>query len=66
MFPSIEDADLEFQNSIVKIVALGSLQEFAVAETTVGPLQEGKEYAMRCWIALIWDSMAKDSPGWDS
>jgi len=49
---TIEDADLEFQNSMVKIVALGSLQELRVAETTVGPLEEGKEYEVRYWIAL--------------
>ncbi|MFH0896592.1 MAG: hypothetical protein V1850_00890 [Candidatus Bathyarchaeota archaeon] len=53
LFLTIEDADLEFQNSMVKIVALGSLQELSVAETSVGPLQEGKEYTMRYWIALI-------------
>lgn len=52
MFHAIEDADLEFQNSMVKIVALGSLQEFSVAETTIGPFEEGKEYEMRVWIAL--------------
>lgn len=52
MFPAIEDADLEFQNSMVKTVALGNLQELIVTEITVGPLQEGKEYEMRFWIAL--------------
>lgn len=49
---TIDDIDLEFQNSMVKIVALGNLQEMKVAETVVGPLQEGKEYEMRYWIAL--------------
>ncbi|MFH0749060.1 MAG: hypothetical protein V1915_03990 [Candidatus Bathyarchaeota archaeon] len=52
MFQAIEDVDLEFQNSTVKIVAIGNLQELSVAETIVGPLLEGKEYAMRFWIAL--------------
>lgn len=52
MFQAIEDVDLEFQNSTVKIVALGNLQELNVAETAVGPLQEGKEYELRFWIAL--------------
>jgi hypothetical protein len=53
LFQTIEDADLEFQNSVVKIVALGNLQELNIAETAVGPLQEGKEYAVRYWIASI-------------
>ena len=51
MSRTIEDSDLEFQNSMVKIVALGNLQELSVAETTIGPLQEGKEYEIRFWIA---------------
>ena len=49
---TIDDSDLEFQNSMVKVVALGNLQELSVAETTVGPLEEGKEYEVRYWIAL--------------
>ncbi len=53
LFPTIEDSDLEFQNSMVKIVSLGNLQELSVAETVVGPLQQGKEYTMRYWIASI-------------
>lgn len=48
---SIVDTDLEFQNSMVKIVALGNLQELNVAEATIGPLEEGKEYEVRYWIA---------------
>ncbi len=47
----IMDADVEFQNSTVKIVALGSLQSFDVADATVGPLEEGKEYEVRYWVA---------------
>lgn len=49
---SIEGVDLEFQNSRVKIVALGSLQELSVADSVVGPLEEGREYEVRYWIAL--------------
>lgn len=48
---SIIDSDLEFQNSMVKIVALGNLQAIDVAEATIGPLEEGKEYEVRYWIA---------------
>ncbi len=48
---SIVDSDLEFQNSMVKVVALGNLQAIEVAETTVGPLEEGKEYEVRYWVA---------------
>jgi hypothetical protein len=48
---TIEDVDLEFQNTIVKIVALSNLQELRIVDTTVGPLEEGKEYEMRFWIA---------------
>jgi hypothetical protein len=49
---SIDDIDIEYQNTIVKIVAIGGLQELKVAETTVGPLEEGKEYEVRYWMAL--------------
>ena len=52
MLQSLDDADIEFQNSIVKVVALGNLQELNVAENIIGPLQEGREYEMRYWIAL--------------
>jgi hypothetical protein len=51
LFEAIENVDLEYQNSMVKITALGSLQELSVAQTKVGPLVEGKEYEMRFWIA---------------
>jgi len=52
LFSPIEDADIQYQNSTVKIVAHMNLQELHVAETVVGPLQEGKEYEMRFWVAL--------------
>ena len=48
---NIVDADIEFQNSIVKIVALGNLQALPVAGMVVGPLEEGKEYEVRYWVA---------------
>jgi hypothetical protein len=49
---SIESVDLEFQNSRVKIVALGGLQELRVANSVVGPLEEGREYEVQYWIGL--------------
>ena len=32
-------------------MALGNLQELRIAEITVGPLEEGREYELRFWIA---------------
>ncbi len=43
--------DFDYENSNVRVVAITNLQEVAVAETTVGPLEEGKEYEMRYWVA---------------
>ena len=48
---TIEDLDFDYENSSVHVVAVTNLQEITVAETTVGPLEEGKEYEMRYWIA---------------
>ncbi len=51
MSQTIEDLDIEFENSIAHIVAIANLQEITVAETIVGPLEDGKEYEMRHWVA---------------
>ena len=48
---TIEDLDFEYENSVAHIVAVTNLQEITVSETAVGPLEEGKEYEMRYWIA---------------
>ena len=49
--PTLGDLDFDYEDSSIRIVALTSLQEVAVAETTVGPLEEGKEFETRYWIA---------------
>ena len=48
---SIRDADFVFENTPVKIVVNRNCPEIELAGLKVGPLQEGKEYEVRFWIA---------------
>ncbi|MCJ7608817.1 DNA replication complex GINS family protein [Candidatus Bathyarchaeota archaeon] len=48
---SLTDLDFEFEDSTVRVISLTSLREVTVADTRVGPLQEGKELETRYWIA---------------
>jgi len=48
---SLTDLDFEFEDSTVRVISLTSLREVTVANTRVGPLQEGKELETRYWIA---------------
>jgi len=48
---TIDDLDFDYENSSVHVIAITNLQEAGVAETFVGPLEEGKEYEMRYWVA---------------
>ena len=48
---SIEDIDFEFENTPVKVVAIRSHPEVKVAGETIGPLEEGREFQVKYWIA---------------
>ena len=48
---SVEDVDLDFENTLTGIVFLRSLQELKVAGITIGPSQEGEESETMNWIA---------------
>lgn len=48
---TIEDLDFDYENTSVHVIAVANLQEITVAEATIGPLEEGKEYEMRYWVA---------------
>ena len=49
--PTLGDLDFDYEDSPIRIIALTSLQEVTIADTTVGPLEEGKEFETRYWIA---------------
>ena len=48
---SIRDADFEFENVPVKIVASRNCPEIELAGLKVGPFEEGREYDVRFWVA---------------
>jgi len=48
---SIEDVDFMFENTSVKIVANRNCPEIELAGFKVDPLEEGKEYEVRFWVA---------------
>ena len=48
---SIRDADFEFENAPVKIVASRNCPEIELAGLKVGPFEEGREYDVRFWVA---------------
>lgn len=48
---SIEDTDFNFENKPVTIIANRSCSEIKLAGLKIGPLEEGKEYELRFWIA---------------
>lgn len=45
------DLDFDYEDSFVRIISLTNLQEITIADTTVGPFEEGKEFETRYWIA---------------
>jgi hypothetical protein len=49
---AIQNADFEFENSIVKVVANRNNPAIELPGMTVGPFTEGKEYEVRFWVAL--------------
>jgi len=49
--PTIGDLDFDYEDSPVRIMALTNLQEVTVADATIGPLEEGKEFEAHYWIA---------------
>ncbi len=49
---AIQNADFEFENSVVKVVANRKNPAIELPGITVGPFVEGKEYEVRFWVAL--------------
>jgi hypothetical protein len=58
---SIEDIDFDFENTTVRIVAVRKLHKITIAGVAVGPLEEGKEFEIKNWIAskLVKSGYAK-------
>jgi hypothetical protein len=58
---SVEDIDFEFENTPVKVVAIRSHPEVKVAGQTIGPLEEGREFQVKYWIAreLVKNGIAR-------
>ena len=50
-FTSIRNADLDFENSIVRITANRSCPEIKLAGLSVGPFDEGNDYEVCYWVA---------------
>jgi hypothetical protein len=48
---SIEDRDFNFENTPVTIIVNRNCPEIKLAGLKIGPLEEGKEYELRFWIA---------------
>jgi len=48
---TIKDADLAFENSMVRVIALRESPKLELAGLSVGPFEEGKEYEIRLWLA---------------
>lgn len=48
---SIRDADFEFENALVKIVASRNCPGIELVGLKVGPFEEGREYEVRFWVA---------------
>lgn len=49
---TVEDLDFNFENTLVKMIANRSSPEMKVAGETIGPLEEGKEFQVKYWVAL--------------
>jgi len=47
----IKDMEFIYENTPVKIIVNRSCPEIQLAGLTVGPLEEGKEYEVRFWVA---------------
>lgn len=48
---SVEDLDFNFRNQSARLVANRSYPEVYVAGAKIGPLQEGREFEVKWWIA---------------
>jgi len=51
-FISIKDADLDFENSLVRITANRTCPEIKLAGLSVGPFDEGNDYEVCYWVAV--------------
>jgi hypothetical protein len=50
-FISIRDADIDFENSLVRVTANRSCPEIKLAGLSVGPFDEGNDYEVCYWVA---------------
>jgi hypothetical protein len=50
-FISIRDADLDFENSLVRITANRACPEIKLAGLSAGPFDEGNDYEVCFWVA---------------
>ncbi len=48
---TIKDAQLAFENSKVRVIALRDSPKLDLAGFSIGPFEEGKEYEVRLWVA---------------
>jgi len=48
---TIEDIDVEYENSPTKVSVLRDLPEFAVAGKAVGPFKSGQVMEVAYWVA---------------
>ena len=48
---TVEDVDFDFENTAVRMIANRSYPETKIVGTSVGPLQEGREFEVKYWIA---------------
>ena len=48
---SIKDTEFIYENTLVKILVNRNCPEIQLPGLTVGPLEEGKEYEVRFWVA---------------
>ncbi|UCH02514.1 MAG: DNA replication complex GINS family protein [Candidatus Bathyarchaeota archaeon] len=58
---SLDDSNLNFENSPTRIVIFKNLQKVKVAGITIGPLKEKEEYETAYWIAaeLVREGIAR-------
>lgn len=48
---TVEDVDFDFENTAVRMIANRSYPETKVVGLAVGPLEEGREFEVKYWIA---------------
>lgn len=48
---TLKDYDFDYEDTRVRIIPITNLQEVTIIDTTIGPLEEGKELETSYWIA---------------